>query len=133
MKNIYIQFAAIFSAILGVLTVFIGGSVIMDWFGMRARQGNYVLFVVWANFICAFIYLVASYGFFLRKKWTASLLMGAILILVLAFLGFLVWIFNGNLYEKRTIVAMAFRLAVTIVLYLAARSFSKKATLGQIP
>ncbi len=126
MKNIYIQTAAIFSAILGLLTVFIGGSVIFDLFGMRAEHGNYVLFVVWANFICAFLYLIASYGFFMKKKWTASVLMVAVLILILAFIGFAVWVFNGNLYEKRTIGAMAFRLAVTIGLFLFARSMIRK-------
>lgn len=132
MKNIYIQTAAIFSALLGLITVFMGGSVIMDLFGMRARHGNYVLFVVWANFICAFLYLIASYGFYLKKKWTASVLMAATLLLVLAFIGFIVWIFNGNLYENRTIGAMIFRISVTIVLYIIAKPFGKKQTIDHV-
>lgn len=132
MKNIYIRIAAIFSALIGLVTVFMGGSVIMDLFGMRARHGNYVLFVVWANFICAFLYLAASCGFYLKKRWTASVLMVAILLLALAFIGFLVWIFNDNPYEERTIGAMVFRISATIALYLIARPFGKKQTIDHV-
>ncbi len=35
----------------GGLTLFLSGSVILDLFDMRTKEGNYVDFVVWANFL----------------------------------------------------------------------------------
>ena len=58
----------------GLLTLFLSTSVIFDLFGIRAKEGNYVLFVVWSNFISSILYLIASYGFVTSKKWTAKLL-----------------------------------------------------------
>jgi hypothetical protein len=57
----------------GLLTLFLSTSVIFDLFGIRAKEGNYVLFVVWSNFISSILYLLAAYGFIKSKKWTTSL------------------------------------------------------------
>lgn len=38
-----------------LLTLFLSGSVIFDFFNIRAKEGNYVLFIVWANFISSFV------------------------------------------------------------------------------
>ncbi|MFZ1320296.1 MAG: hypothetical protein WAT71_01945 [Ignavibacteria bacterium] len=99
----------------GLLTLFLSGSVIFDLFGIRAKEGNYVLFVVWANFISSILYLFASYGFFTIKKWTALLLSISSIILIIAFIGLVLHINAGGIYETKTVGAMIFRISITVI------------------
>ena len=99
----------------GLLTLFLSTSVIFDFFGIRAKEGNYVLFVVWSNFISSILYLFAAYGFTKNKKWTATLLGISTLILIGAFIGLKSHINSGDIYETKTIGAMIFRISVTLV------------------
>ncbi len=122
MKPGVIKLAAFVSLILGLATVFAGGSVIFDLFGMRERQGNYVLFVVWANFICGFLYIISSFGFFKFKKWTVRVLGLAVVILLVTFSGLVIWILKGNIYETKTVAAMSFRTVITLALWWVAKS-----------
>jgi len=132
MNTKLINIAALVSAFFGLLTIFAGGSVILDLFGMRELEGNYVPFVVWANFLCGFLYLIASYGFFRRKRWTAALMKFAFWILIAAVIVLLFWIWNGELYENKTIVALSFRILVTVGLMWIARSFKRQIPLDAI-
>lgn len=108
------------------LTIFMGGSVIFDLFGIREREGNYVLFVVWANWICGFLYVLAAYGFIKSKKWTAILLGGISIFLMLTFCKFYIYIQEGGIYEIKTIYAMTFRTGISLVLCLIAYRFINK-------
>ncbi len=107
-------FASVLAAF-GLLTLFLSSSVIFDLFGVRAQEGNYVLFIVWANFLNSLFYLSAAYGFIESKKWTASLLGISGIVLLLAFVGLFIYIKAGGTYETKTIGAMAFRITVTLV------------------
>ena len=107
-------FASVLAAF-GLLTLFLSSSVIFDLFGVRAQEGNYVLFIVWANFLSSLFYLSAAYGFIESKKWTASLLGISAIVLLLAFVGLFIHIKAGGIYETKTIGAMAFRTTVTFV------------------
>lgn len=127
MKSIYIKGAGIVSLFFGLVTIFMGGSVILDLFGLRAEQGHYVLFVVWANLICGFLYVFSTFGFFARKKWTELLYLIAIWLLVVTFVGFFSWIISGRVYEARTIGAMSFRLVLTLILFI----FSRRMIFGE--
>lgn len=98
----------------GLLTLFLSSSVIFDLFDIRAREGNYVPFVVWANFISSFLYLAAVYGFLKQKKWTFYLLMVSTIILFLAFIGLNVHAIAGGIYEVKTMKAMIFRTSFTL-------------------
>ena len=100
----------------GLLTLFLSTSVIFDLFGIRAKEGNYVLFIVWSNFISSILYLIASYGFVTSKKWTAKLLGVSTIILITALIGLFYHINSGGIYETKTIGAMIFRISVTMVL-----------------
>ncbi len=108
-----------------LLTLFLSSSVLFDWFGIRAKEGNYVPFIVWANFICSILYLMVVYGFLKFEKWTLMVLIVSILILIIALIGLYFHIHAGGLYETKTIGAMFFRigitLAFTIVIYLLIR------------
>lgn len=122
MKKYLIKILAVFLTLFGLVTLFIGGSVIFDLFGIRAIEGHYVLFVVWANWICGFLYLVAAYGFLKRRKWTAKVLWLAFIILVSAFLGFIIHIKSGGIYETKTVLAMTFRTLITLAIAVASGS-----------
>jgi magnesium-transporting ATPase (P-type) len=115
MKKIIPYLLATILSGFGLLTLFLSTSVIFDLFGIRAKEGNYVLFVVWANFISSILYLFAAYGFIKNKKWTATLLGISTLILLAAFIGLKIHINSGGIYEAKTVAAMIFRIAVTFV------------------
>ena len=101
---------AFFIAAFGLLTLFLSASVIFDLFGIRAKEGNYVLFVVWANFIS----IAASDGFIKNKKWTTPILGVPALILINAFIGFIIYIYAEGIHETKTIGAMIFRIILTL-------------------
>lgn len=113
-KYVLYTSAAILTAF-GLLTLFLSTSVIFDLFGIRAKEGNYVLFVVWSNFISSILYLFSAYGFAKSKKWTTTLLGISTIILIAAFIGLKIHINSGGIYETKTIGAMIFRIAVTLV------------------
>ena len=115
MKKSLIYVATAILAGFGLLTLFLSTSVIFDLFGIRAKEGNYVLFVVWSNFISSIIYLIAAYGFVKSKKWTISLLGISTIILIIAFVGLKIHANSGGLYETKTVGAMIFRISVTLV------------------
>ncbi|MDD3720953.1 MAG: hypothetical protein PHW92_00500 [Lutibacter sp.] len=106
--------AAIVLIAFALLTLFLSSSVIFDWFGIRAKEGNYVLLVVWANFISSILYLFAAYGFIKSKTWTFELLSISTVILIIGFIGLYTHIFAGGLYEIKTIGAMLFRITLTL-------------------
>ena len=115
MKKILPNLFATILAAFGLLTLFLSTSVIFDLFGIRAKEGNYVLFVVWSNFISSILYIFAAYGFIKNKRWTATLLVISTLILIAAFIGLKIHINSGGIYETKTVGAMIFRIAVTFV------------------
>lgn len=115
MKKTLLYIIAIVLAAFGLLTLFLSSSVIFDLFGIRAKEGNYVLFVVWANFLSSILYLVASFGFIKDKKWTVRPLGISVIVLLVAFIGLFIHINTGGIYETKTIGAMLFRMTVTIV------------------
>lgn len=110
----------------GLLTLFLSSSIIFDWFGIRAKEGNYVLFVVGANFLCAILYLIAAYGFIKKKQWVLKVLLTALILLFVGFIGLFVHITMGGLYETKTIGAMIFRLVVTLGLIALAKKTTSK-------
>lgn len=115
MKKTLLYIIAILLAAFGLLTLFLSSSVIFDLFGIRAREGNYVLFIVWANFLSSILYLIAAYGFIKGKRWTIKPLGIASIVLLVAFTGLLIHVNAGGIYETKTIGAMAFRITITIV------------------
>lgn len=122
MKNIKLVriVSAVILLLFALATLFMSSSVIFDWFDIRAKEGNYVLFIVWANLICSLLYLPAVYGFTKSKKWTFPVLITALIILVIAFIALQFHINNGGIYEPKTNKAMLFRMLLTLVFSLIA-------------
>lgn len=126
MKPILVKIAAWVSVVFGLLTILGGGGVIFDLLGMREKEGNYVLFVVWANFICGFLYLFASFGFFKKKSWTKAIMNQTVYILILTLVVLIVWILKGKPYETKTIIVLSFRIVLTLGLLWVANQFKLK-------
>ena len=119
MKYTILKITAIALLLFALLTLFLSSSVIFNLFGIRAKEGNYVPLVVWANFISSILYLAAAYGLFKMKKWSVWLLAISVVILVAAFIGLKLHISEGGLYEVKTLNAMIFRIGLTALLAVA--------------
>jgi len=99
----------------GLVTLFLSSSIILDLFGVRAEEGNYVSFVVWANFFCSLIYIAAAYGLIKTQKWSTKILSITIVLLASVFVGLLIHIKSGGVYENKTIGALLFRISLTSI------------------
>jgi len=104
----------------GLLTLFLSTTVILDLVGMREKQGNYVLFVIWVNFFCGLAYVASGYGFLKSKKWTAYLLATAIVVLIGTYIAFTMYVNNGGIHKEDTFGALKFRLGITTLFTLIA-------------
>lgn len=113
MKRILLILATMVLTLFALVTLFMSSAVIFDLFDIREREGNYVLFVVVANFICGFIYLFSAYGLITKKRWTTQLLLLSVSILIIVFIGLWLHINSGGLYETQTIKAMLFRISIS--------------------
>lgn len=120
MKKSLLYLFAIILAGFGILTLFLSTSVIFELFDIRAKEGNYVLFVVWSNFISSILYLFAAYGLIKSKKWATTLLGISGILLIAAFIGLRFHINSGGLFEAKTISAMIFRISITLAFTLLA-------------
>ena len=121
-KNILLAFIILF----GLVTLFMSSSVIFDWFGMRAKEGNYVLFIVWTNLLCGILYLISAFAILKQKTWAKFPLIISLIILIFAYIGLFIHINNGGIYETKTAGAMAFRIGVTAIFLLTTIKISKK-------
>lgn len=113
MKSKIIKISAVIILLFACITIFMSTSVIFNLFGIREKEGNYVFFVVFVNFIAGFIYLVAAYGLFNRKWWATKILLFITVMLIVCLVCLLVYVYSGGIYEHKTITAMLFRIAIT--------------------
>lgn len=110
----------------GALTLFMSSSVLFDWFGIREMEGDYVPFVVWANFIAGILYIIGSIGLIKSRKWTLRVLISAVVILLVTFVGLITHIKLGGLFETKTVGAMVFRISITLAFALYTRHILKR-------
>ena len=117
-KTIVIWILTVIAILFGVLTIKSGGQVLFGGNSYQKAAGNYVLFVVWFNFLAGFVYLVAGAGIWARQRWAVwlSLLIVIATIIVFAFFG--LHILEGGEYETRTIAAMSLRSLVWISIFI---------------
>jgi hypothetical protein len=115
MKKIIKTITVVILLAFALLTLFLSSSVIFDWFGVRAKEGNYVLFVVWANFISSFLYLASVYGLITLKRWTYKPLAASVVLLVLTLIGLFIYIHFDGIYETKTIGALIFRATLSSI------------------
>lgn len=117
-RNKIVRFViAIILTAFALLTIFMSSSVLFDWFGMREKQGNYVPFIVWTNFISGFLYLLAAYGLLKTKKWSFKILLDLSIAFVIALIVLALYINYGGAFEIKTVKAMIFRTGFTILFF----------------
>lgn len=113
--NKILYLIAIGLTVFGLSTLYLSSSVILDLFGVREQEGNYVMFIVWANFICSILYLMTGFGLIKHKLWALKTINSSLILLLAAFAGFIVYIEIGSNYEQKTIYAMIFRTTLTFL------------------
>lgn len=121
MKTLTTYFSATFLIIFGLLTLFLSATIILDLIGMRAKQGNYVSFVIWVNFFCGFAYLASAYGFLKQKEWTYKILGFVLITLIITFISFCFYVENGGTHKQDTFGALTFRISLTTLFALIAK------------
>jgi hypothetical protein len=115
-RCIGLRVISIIAIVFGLLTLKSGGAVLFFDGAGRDAAGNYVLYVLWFNFLMGFLYIVAGVGLWLQKRWAAwlSIFIATTTILVFAIFG--VNILLGELFEQRTVGAMILRSGVWVVI-----------------
>lgn len=115
MRIVILRFSAVFMLLLGLVSLFLSVSYMFNLFQLRNPQEHYPFFILFVGFICSIIYLFAAYGFLKEdKRTTLALFIGAS-ILILSFMGLLVHIMVGGLYEVVTIRSLVVRTFITLV------------------
>lgn len=114
----------------GGITLFLSSSILFDLFGIREKEGNYVPFVVLANFVASILYFAAALGLLLRQSWARLPLWMSIVVLLLASIGFAWYVSQGGIHEKHTIGALVFRTVLTIFFYVTAVWIGRKQQLS---
>ena len=113
-KPVSIRILTVIAVLFGVLTIKSGGQVLFGETLYQKAAGNYVLFVVWFNFLAGFLYIAAGAGIWMRRLWGvwSSLFIAIATIIVFAVFG--VHILEGGAYETRTVAAMCLRSLVWV-------------------
>ena len=116
----------IFLFLFGLVTLFMSSAVLFDWVGIREKEGNFVPAVVWANWLCGFLYLICAYAVFKNSLRAKIPLITALFILIAASLYLFIHTSKGGLYETKTVGAMAFRIGITaLFLFTTIKIFKK--------
>ena len=120
---------AIFALAFGLLTIYSGGQVIFGDTAAREAAGNYILFVVWFNFIAGFVYVVAAIGLLTAQNWAPRLALIIAAATAFVFLAFGALILTGSPFEMRTVGAMTLRTAVWVGIAWLARCQKRTANI----
>ncbi len=126
MKKYFKYITIILLTAFTLLTLFLSTSVILDLFGIRAKEGNYVVFVVWANLFASLLYLWAILRSLKEHNNPALPLFIAIVILIVAQVGLHFHIDSGGIYEEKTVSALYFRMGVSVVFAVLINFFKRK-------
>ncbi len=115
-RSVGIWIVAAVAVVFGLLTIKSGGTVLFVDGKFREYAGQYVPFVVWCNFLMGFAYLLAGIGLWIQNRWAVWLSVFIVATSLIVFGAFGIHIFQGGLYELRTIVAMSFRIIVWVII-----------------
>lgn len=111
---------AILAGAFGIATIASGGRVLFGPDSARAAAGHVVAFVLWFNFLAGFAYVGAAAGLALDRRWAAWLSAGIAAATLLAYLALGVHVLGGGAFERRTVVAMAFRAGTWVAIAVVA-------------
>ncbi len=125
-RTIGIWLVSVVAILFGLLTIKSGGMVLFVDGPDRVAAGNYVPFVLWFNFLAGFFYVLAGVGLWFKQRW-AMWLAGIIVLSTLVVFALLnLHIYNGGLFEFRTVIAMSLRSVVwSVIAFYAYLKFYK--------
>lgn len=103
----------IFLLAFGGLTVSLTSSVLLDLFGIRQKEGNFVPFIVWINLVSGIAYIISALGIIKSAKWAFPLLLINVVLLVVGIVALYFHIQAGGLYKMETVKGMVFRAVST--------------------
>lgn len=114
-------------SLFGLMTIISGATALFTDVGHETR-GNIVPLVLWFNFISGFFYILVGFIVYQSKPYVQrlSVLMMSLNIGVLVYLFY--HIFQGGLYETRTLIAMSFRTIFWIFITLSLFNSSRGKT-----
>lgn len=107
LKKKNVQIALLF-LVFGIMTLISGGRSLFTEAGVASR-GNIVPVVLWFNFIAGFFYLMAGISTFRLKVCVKKLAIVLAVLNTIVLLYLANHIYQGGLYENKTVVAMSFR------------------------
>ncbi len=113
---------AVVALVFGAATIKAGGDVLFFSGEARSAAGNYVPFVLWANFIGGFLYVTAGLLIFMNSTQALRLSTFIAAMTVAVLVALLIYIAVGGAYETRTLAAMVFRNVVWAAIALILRS-----------
>ena len=113
---VYLRVLATIGILFGLLTLREGGAVLFGGDAAGIAAGDYVLFVVWFNFLAAFAYIIAGAGFGFRQPWAVRLAWLIALATLVVFAAFGVHVMTGGAFEMRTVGAMTLRSVFWLVI-----------------
>ncbi len=108
--------------VFGAATIKAGASVLFFSGEARSAAGNYVPFVLWANFIGGFLYVTTGLLIFLNSTQALRLSAFIAAMTVAVLVALLIYIAVGGAYEMRTLAAMVFRSGVWAAIALVLKS-----------
>jgi hypothetical protein len=116
MRRTLLRIAAIAALIFGLLTIRSGAGVLFGDPLEVERAGAVVPFILWFNFAAGFVYVAASIGLWLLRRWAVWLAVAIAFATVIAFALFGIHVAQGGSYETRTMLAMAVRSSFWMVI-----------------
>lgn len=115
LKKILKVASVILLSAFGILTVFLTSSVLLDLFGIRAKEGNYVPFIVWINLVAGIGYIYSAFLILKSNPRATLILIGTSIIVLIGIIALHFHINSGGVYKMETVYGMRFRLIVTSV------------------
>ena len=115
-RSLYLRILAVIGILFGLATLRAGGGVLFGDDATRIAAGDYVVFVVWFNFLAGFAYIIAGAGLLFHRAWAVQLARLIALATLAVFVAFGVHVASGGAFEMRTVAAMTLRSTVWLAI-----------------
>ncbi len=112
----WLRVAAVIGALFGLMTIREGGAVLFFDGPAHQAAGDFVPFVLWFNFLAGFAYVLAGLGLWRRRRWATWAASGIAVATLIVFAAFAWHVINGGAFEFRTVIAMALRSSVWVLI-----------------
>ncbi len=123
---VYLRVLAAIGILFGLATLRAGGGVLFGDDAARIAAGDYVVFVVWFNFLAGFAYIIAGTGLAFRQPWAVRMAWFIVLATLVVFVAFGMHVVAGGAFEPRTVGAMTLRSTVWLAIWIISWGILRK-------